>query len=255
MTTPASTPPTPHFLSLPGARTVTTHALQAAARTLDDALREQSMICLTADPGVGKTFTLHTLCEQRPTLPALQLLPRPQARPDDLRHSLHRALDLPGDPPKDAGTCDDYLRHALAQPPRLIAVDEAHQLSASCIEYLRHLHDDPTPQTTILLLASRPRLRALRSQPALLSRVATWHHMEPLGPDEVLTVLPVFHPLWQDTSSRTLTHLDDMWAHGNLRRWAALTHQLQAHQRRHPGRLPDPSTLLRRLHPRLEHAA
>ncbi|MDF3300091.1 ATP-binding protein [Streptomyces tropicalis] len=251
MTTLNSTPSAPHYLSLPDARPVTTQAVRAATHALDNALHEQSMMCLTADPGVGKTFTLYILCEQRPTLPALRLLPRPQARPEDLRHSLHHALNLPGDPPQDAGICDDYLRHALARPPRLLAIDEAHQLSASCIEYLRYLHDDPVPQVTILLLASRPRLRALRSQRALLSRVATWHYMEPLAPDEVLTMLPAFHPLWQNAPSRTLAHLDDMWGHGNLRRWAALTHQLQAHRRRHPGHLPDPGALLRRLQPRL----
>ncbi|WP_326782453.1 ATP-binding protein [Streptomyces longwoodensis] len=250
MTSPDSAPP-PHYLSLPGARTVTTQAVRAAGDALDHALHQQSIICITADPGVGKTFTLNILCEQRPALPTLRLLQRPQARPDDLRHNLHHALNLPGDPPHDAGICDDYLRHALAHTPRLLAVDEAHQLSASCIEYLRYLHDDPAPQVTILLLASRPRLKALRSQPTLLSRVTTWHLMEPLDTDEVLTVLPAFHPLWHNTPSRTLARLDDMWAHGNLRRWAALTHQLQAHQRRHPDQPPDPATLLRRLDPRL----
>ncbi|MFH8804888.1 AAA family ATPase [Streptomyces sp. NPDC017936] len=251
MTSTDNTQSAPHYLSLPDARTVTTQAVQAAGHALDNALREQSMMCLTADPGVGKTFTLHILCEQRPTLPALRLLPRPQARPDDLRHSLHRALNLPGDPPQDAGTCDDYLRHTLAKPPRLLAIDEAHQLSASCIEYLRYLHDDPAPQITILLLASRPRLKALRTQLTLISRVTTWHHMEPLAADEVLTALPDFHPLWHSTPSHTLACLDDMWAHGNMRRWAALTHQLQAHHRRHPDHPPDPATLLRRLDPRL----
>ncbi|MEU2309350.1 ATP-binding protein [Streptomyces misionensis] len=251
MTTTDNAPPAPHYLSLSDARTVTTQAVRAAGHALDNALREQSMMCLTADPGVGKTFTLYILCQQRPNLPALRLLPRPQARPDDLRHSLHHALNLPGDPPQDAGICDDYLRHALARPPRLLAVDEAHQLSTSCIEYLRYLHDDPVPQVTILLLASRPRLKALRSQPTLLSRVTTWHHIEPLDPDEVLAVLPAFHPLWHHTPSRTIAHLDDTWAHGNLRRWAALTHQLQAHQRRHPDHPPAPANLLRRLDPHL----
>ncbi|MGF2213781.1 AAA family ATPase [Streptomyces albidoflavus] len=250
MTTSGSAQAAPHYLSLPGARTVTTQAVRAVGHALDTALRDQHMMSLIADPGVGKTFTLHILCEQRPGLPVLRLLPRPQARPDDLRHDLHHALHLPGDPPADAGTCDDYLRHDLAQTPRLLAVDEAHQLSAACIEYLRHLHDDPAPQVTILLLASRPRLRALRSQPALLSRVTTWHHMEPMDADEVLTALPAFHSLWQALPARTLARLDDVWAHGNLRRWAALTHQLQAHQRRHPSRLPDPAALLRRLSPR-----
>ncbi|WP_051900868.1 ATP-binding protein [Streptomyces aureus] len=247
--------PAPHYLNLPGARTVTTQTVRAAAHALDRAAREQSMICLTADPGVGKTFTLHTLCEQRPDLPALHLLPRPQARPDDLRHSLYRALNLPGDPPQDPGICDDYLRHALMHPPRLVTVDEAHQLSAACIEYLRYLHDDPDPQVTIVLLASQPRLKALRSKQTLINRVAAWHLMEPLDPDEILTILPAFHALWQTTPSHTLTRLDSLWANGNLRRWAALTHQLQAIRHRHPDHPADPETLLRRLRPRLPRTA
>ncbi|MGW1543247.1 AAA family ATPase [Streptomyces sp. NPDC002309] len=240
----------PHYLNLPGARTVNTQAVRAAARTLDAALHAQSMVCLTAEAGVGKTFTLHLLCERRPALNVLRLLPRPQARPDDLRRNLYHALSLPGAPPQDAGICDDYLRHALRQPHRLIAVDEAHQLSPSCIEYLRHLHDDPTPQVTILLLASRPRLKALRSQPTLMSRVTTWHHLEPLGEDELGTVLPAFHSLWQDIPTTVLSSLDGQWAHGNFRRWAALTHQLHTSLRRHPHQPPDPATLLHRLKPR-----
>lgn len=250
MTDPAGPSCAPHYLNLPGARTVTTQAVRAAARTLDEALHEQSMICLTADAGVGKTFTLYLLCEQRPALPVLRLLPRPQARPDDLRGALYRALNLPGTWPQDPGICDDYLRHALRQPRRLIAVDEAHQLSASCIEYLRYLHDDPTPQVTILLLAARPRLKALRSQQTLISRVTTWHHLEPLEADELPTVLPAFHPLWQDIPAPVISRLDTLWAHGNFRRWAALTHQLHTTTRRHPHQQPDPATLLHRLKPR-----
>lgn len=250
MSDPSGPSSAPHYLNLPGARTVTTQAVRAAARILDQALHEQSMICLAADAGVGKTFTLHLLCEQRPVLPVLRLLPRPQARPDDLRGSLHHALHLPGTVPQDAGICDDYLRHALHQPRRLIAIDEAHQLSPSCIEYLRYLHDDPTPQVAILLLAARPRLKALRSQPTLISRITTWHHLEPLESDELFTVLPAFHPLWQDVPASVIGRLDALWAHGNFRRWAALTHQLHTSRRRHPHEQPDPAALLHRLTPR-----
>ncbi|WP_435220559.1 AAA family ATPase [Streptomyces sp. Tue6028] len=247
MTSPQSAPPA-HHLNLPGARTVITHAVRAAVHALDQALRQQSMMCLSADPGVGKTYTLHILGNQRPTLPTLHVLPRPQARPDDLRRSLYQALNLPGNPPLDAGICDDYLRHSLMQPARLLAVDEAHQLSASCIEYLRYLHDDPAVQVTILLLASQPRLKALRSQQTLVTRVTTWHYLAPLDAEEILTVLPTFHPLWQDVPDTTISRLDSLWAHGNFRRWAALTHQMQAAQRRQHS--PDPATLLDRLRPR-----
>lgn len=241
--------PAPHYLNLPGARTVTTQAMQGTADVLHQALAHRHLVCVTADPGVGKTFTLHTLSHRLPQPPVLWLLLRPQARPDDLRHGLHRALGLPGTPPKDPGICDDYLRHTLGQAHHLLILDEAHQLSPSCIEYLRYLHDDPAPCLTIVLLASRPRLRALRSHPTLLNRIATWHQLDPLAPDEIPTALPDFHAAWRGIPPVILSRLDSLWAHGNFRRWAALTHQLHSTQHRHPGTVPDPEKLLQRLHP------
>ncbi|MFE9459504.1 AAA family ATPase [Streptomyces californicus] len=238
-----------HYLNLPDARTVITKAVRAAAQALDIATQQNGMLCLTADPGVGKTFTLHALLDQRPHLPALRLLARPQARPDDLRHSLHHALGLPGSPPKDPGICDDYLRHTLREPHRIVAIDEAHQLSATCIEYIRYLHDDPTPHLTLVLLASRPRLRALRSKSALASRVTTWHDMQPLTPTETLTAIPRLHQVWRHVPPETIRQLDDTWASGNLRRWAALTHRLLTHQRRNPHQPTTPATLLQPLQP------
>jgi type II secretory pathway predicted ATPase ExeA len=238
-----------HHLSLPQARTVITSPLQAATQALENTVRQQGMMCLAADPGVGKTFTLHTWCDQRPDRLSVRLLPRPQARPDDLRHTLYRALDLPGPPPRDPGMCDDHLRHALHQTPRLLAIDEAHQLSASCIEYLRFLYDDPRPRITVVLLASRPRLRALRSLPTLANRVTTWHEMEPLTPGETLTTLPAFHPLWHGIPQSAIGHLDREWAHGNFRRWTTLTHRLLATSRRRPHLPPDPTALLKRMQP------
>lgn len=245
-----TTPPAPHYLNLPGARTVTTSAVRAAAHALDQALAHRHLICVSADPGAGKTFTLHTLC-RRPTTPtALWLLPRPRARPDDLRRTLHKALALQGAVPTDPGICDDYLRHTLRQSEHLLVVDEAHQLSASCIEYLRYHHDEPACRLTIVLLASRSRLRALRNQAALLSRTATWHHLLPLDADETSAVLPDFHPIWRDVPHTLISRLDTLWAHGNFRRWAALTHQLWAFRHRYPDRVPDPALLLHRLHPK-----
>ncbi|MGX1886931.1 ATP-binding protein [Streptomyces sp. NPDC055287] len=247
-TTPAGTQ-AHHYLNLPEARTVTTTAVRAAAHALDTTIQQQGILCLIADPGAGKTFTLHTLLDQRPHLPSLRLLARPQARPDDLRHSLYRALGLPGTAPKDPGICDDYLRHSLHHTHRILAIDEAHQLSASCIEYIRYLYDDPKPQITVVLLASRPRLRSLRSQPPLVHRVTTWHHMDTLTPTEVLTAVPDLHPLWQNVPRSTISQLDSTWACGNLRRWAALTHRLLTTQRRNPHHPSDPTALLRRLQP------
>lgn len=51
-----------------------------------------------------------------------------------------------------------------------------------------------------------------------------------------------------------MARLDALWAHGNFRRWAALTHQMHTSLRRHPHQQPDPATLLHRLNPRTHPA-
>ncbi|WNO62395.1 ATP-binding protein [Streptomyces sp. AM2-3-1] len=235
-----------HHLDLTGARTVRTSQLTAAATALKTTVAEQGMLCLTAPAGAGKTFTLHTILDQHPDWHPIQVLPQPQARPDDLRHSLHHALGLPGQPPKDPGTSDDLIRHALHHPPRLLAIDEAHQLSASCLEYLRYLYDDPHTHLALVLAAGSHRIRALRTTPVLASRVTRWYDLDVLDTTQIPTAIPAFHPLWRTTDPVLLLHLDQAWAHGNFRRWATLT-------RRSTDRvLTNPEALLRRLSPRQE---
>ncbi|WP_052457503.1 ATP-binding protein [Streptomyces sp. AcH 505] len=214
---------------------------------MEATVTDQSMMCLAAPPGAGKTFTLHTVLDQHPTWQTIRLLPRPQARPDDIRRSLHHALDLPGPPPKDPGISDDLIRNTLHHPPRLLIVDEAHQLSASCQEYLRYLYDDPRTQLAVVLAVSSHRLRTLRTTPVLASRVANWHDLHPLTEEEIPTVIPAFHPHWRTASPDVLLHLNHGWAHGNFRRWATLTHRSISIARRTGHTAHDPAVLMRRL--------
>lgn len=236
-----------HHLSLTGARTVHTPQVTAAASALQATVTAKGMMCLTGDAGTGKTFTLHTVLDQHPDWHPIRLLPQPQARPGDLRHSLHHALDLPGPCPKDPGTSDDLIRHALHHPPRLLAIDEAHQLSASCLEYLRYLYDDPHTRIAMVLTAGSHRVRALRATAMLASRVTCWHHLDALHPTHITTVIPAFHPRWKTADADLLTHLDHTWAHGNFRRWATLTHRISTQ-----GAPTGPDALLHRLTPRQE---
>ncbi|MFK4189205.1 AAA family ATPase [Streptomyces sparsogenes] len=239
-----------HYLNLPQARTVTTSQVQAAAQALHTTVEQQTMMCLSGPPGSGKTFTLHTLIDQHPHWQTLSLVVRPQARPEDLRARLYRTLQLPGTAPKNSGICDDLIRHALHHPPRLLAIDEAHQLSASCLEYLRFLHEAPHTRLAVLLLASDHRTKALRTQPVLAGRVHTWHHLQPLTEPELLTMLPAFHPQWHEADPRLINTLNTIWAHGNFRRWAALTHRLASLAHRTGRPLHDAHPLLKQLQPR-----
>jgi hypothetical protein len=246
---------TRHHLNLTRARTVRTSQVTATATALETTVTEQGMMCLAAPPGAGKTFTLHTVLDQHPAWHAIRVLPQPQARPDDLRHSLHHALDLPGQPPKDPGSSDDLIRHTLHHPPRLLAIDEAHQLSASCLEYVRYLYDDPRTQLAIVLAASSHRIRALRTTAMLASRVSGWHDLNLLTETEIPTVIPAFHPHWKTTDPAVLLHLNQAWAHGNFRRWATLTHRSISIAHRTSHAPTDPEVLLHGLTPGLRREA
>ncbi|MER5359769.1 ATP-binding protein [Streptomyces sp. NPDC002785] len=237
-----------HHLDLTAARTVHTRQVAAATAALKTTVAQQGMLCIAAPAGAGKTFTLHTVLDQHPAWHPIRLLPQPQARPDDLRHSLHHALGLPSPPPKDPGTSDDLIRHALHHPPRLLTIDEAHQLSASCLEYVRYLYDDPHTRVTVALAAGSHRLRALRTTPVLASRVSYWHELDVLDEDEITTVIPAFHPHWRRVDPAVLRDLDQTWAQGNFRRWATLTH-------RSTQRITsDPQALLHQLTPSPDRA-
>ena len=239
-----------HHLNLPRARTVATGPLTAAAVALEATFAQRGMMCLSAPAGVGKTFTLHTVLNDNPHWQAVRILPRPQARPEDLRHSLHQALALPGPPPADPGTSDDLIRHTLHHPTRLLAVDEAHHLSASCQEYLRYLYDDPHTRIAIVLTIGSHRLRALRTTALLSSRINYWHELDVLGDQEIPAVIPAFHPHWKGADPAALLQLNTTWAHGNFRRWATLTHRAISIAQRTSRTAVDPTALLRRLTPR-----
>ncbi|MCT2588367.1 ATP-binding protein [Streptomyces sp. N2-109] len=109
-------------------------------RPHDRSLRRGRFVCVLGEAGVGKTFAVHTAARRLGELLPLDFRALPA--PADLRAALHKALKLRGEAPADPGAADTLIRRTLAQGPRIVVVEDAHRLSASCFEYLRFLHDD-----------------------------------------------------------------------------------------------------------------
>jgi hypothetical protein len=57
----------------------------------------------------------------------------------------------------------------------------------------------------------------------LSSRVYVWQESRRMNPEQVLQVIPVFHPVWANTDPADIAYVDTHAAHGNFRAWSKIT--------------------------------
>ncbi|WP_141278507.1 AAA family ATPase [Pseudonocardia hydrocarbonoxydans] len=106
---------------------------------------------------------------------------------------------------------------------RLLVVDEAQQLNRECIEFLRYLHDHRLTRFALLLVGGDGAWKVLAKEPMLRSRIYRRVVFRALTGDQVCELIPRFHPVYADAPPELLLFVDDHFAHGNLRDWAAFT--------------------------------
>ena len=216
--------PTDQYVALPEARLVTTRALLTARENLADTIQARAMMCLHGGAGFGKTVAV-TSClralEPDEDIHRITFHARPTTRA--VRHELFTSLGLPGQPPRYAGEFDHLLKAELAAHPRTLVLDEAQWLSGDQLEYVRYLWDDPYTQLAVIFVGGEGCHATLRKEPMLSSRIFIWQHFTRLAPDEVLDVIPLYHPIWADADPGDIAYADQHAAHGNFRNWARLT--------------------------------
>lgn len=208
-----------HYMRLPGAQIVSTRALLTARENIRAAIDAKAMICIYGQTGHGKSFAVNaSLRELAPSMThRIQFRARPSTR--DLRHELFHALGLQGRPPAHAIEFDRMLRGALEER-RVLVCDEAQWLSKLCFEYLTGT------DLTIIFTGGNGCFEMLQSEPMLESCVYAWQEIDPMPLDEVLTVVPAFHPAWAGADPELIALCDREAAHGNFRAWAKITHHL-----------------------------
>lgn len=65
--------------------------------------------------------------------------------------------------------------------------------------------------------------RVLRREPMLSSRVYVWQEFRRLDREQVLAVIPAYHPVWAGADPADIAHADLHAGHGNFRAWAKIT--------------------------------
>lgn len=212
-----------HFLALPGAHIVATEALMLTKDNIADVIDAKAMMCVHGDAGLGKTFSVNASLRElaRDMVCRVQFRARPTPR--DIRHTLFDALGVGGTPPLRPIEFDKLLKDVLSEKFRVLVCDEAQWLSRECFEYWRHLWDDRRTDIAIVFVGGGDCYRVLSREPMLSSRVYVWQEFRRMTPEQVLRVIPAFHPVWENATPEIIAFADAHAGHGNFRSWAAVT--------------------------------
>jgi hypothetical protein len=217
---------TGHYLDLEGARTINTPCFRLTQLAIGEIAEELAMAAFHGDAGLGKTFAVRyatastakiddTLCWSWVVFPEKPTMRQMVA--DTLRATTGVQHD------GDRYTLIDDLGQVLSERRRLLVVDEAQRLNRDCIETLRHLHDDPSTRFALALVGGNNCWSVLSRYPMLRSRIFARVAFSAMTFEQVLQIIPLFHPIYQDVEPRLLAIVDDHCAHGNFRAWASFT--------------------------------
>ena len=210
-----------HFLNLAGAATLETESYLLAQRAVADAVEAAAMAVLHGSAGLGKTFAV----EDALAAPALPLLwvsfpsrPTPRLIAATLLEELTgRSTRL------DRFAIIRRLVEHLSADPAIVVVDESQLLPSDCIELLRYLHDHRTTRFALVLVGGNGTWRVLSREPMLASRVYRRVRFQSLSRADVLAAIPAYHHIYKQIDPALIALVDDVFAHGNLRNWAAFT--------------------------------
>ena len=142
---------------------------------------------LASDSGLGKTTALREYASKNPG--TIVITANPTFNPRHLVRRIHKALGRSGQG-LHADLMDDCI-DLLRGADRLIIIDEADQLNATCIEILRAFHDEGGVG---ILVAGLPKLieiiRGVRGKhPQLYTRNGASYRLTPLDMQDTATIV------------------------------------------------------------------
>jgi hypothetical protein len=209
----------PQFLGLRGASLLRTPFWVLGREGLLDAVRCRAITAVTGPRGTGKTFLLDSV-EPECGLPVTRLEPHDGPTMLSITDQLLEALT--GEIPR--GTRHRKVRPLLdaLRTPRVVMFDEAQRMNRGCLDHLRSLHDSRDTNFALVLAGGEGCWAVLGKEPQLRRRIWRPTFFKILSPEEIRTLLPRYHPIW-DTDPHVLDLIDSHFSHGVLGNWAAIT--------------------------------
>lgn len=205
---------------LEGSATMNTEGFAFTQLATDDIVDEMEIGVVHGPAGIGKTYAVqHAMGRQQ--LPVVYLQADKRTTPKGItREVLAAVTGFDQDAPRYE--LREQLMNVLAETPRLVVIDEAQSLGYQGIEHLRYLHDDRRTTFALMLVGGPDCWRILSRYPQLRSRVYRREEMRPLTEQELLMIIPQYHPVWADVEPELIL-LADEFARGHFREWRNLT--------------------------------
>lgn len=179
------------------------------------------MAVLHGEAGLGKTFAVEDALAA-PQLPLLWVSFPSRPTPRLIAATLLETVTQRPTRMDRFAIIARLVEH-LTQTPSVVVVDESQLLTSDCIELLRYLHDHRTTRFALVLVGGNGTWKVLSREPMLASRVYRRVRFQALPRADVLAVIPYYHPLYTGVDPGLIALIDDLFAHGNLRHWAAFT--------------------------------
>lgn len=182
----------------------------------------QAMAAVYGEAGLGKTFAVERAVRKVTLLPHVWLEFPSDPSPRYVATKLLQALTgVRQDDTLYRQT--DELIELLAEEPRVVVFDEAQHLRYRAVEYIRHLWDERQTQVTMIFVGGNGCWDVLSKHPMLEARIWRPVQLQPLTPEQVLKLMPKYHAIYNDCDETLIETVDDRFAHGNFRKWAAFT--------------------------------
>lgn len=210
-----------HHLNLTGAVTIKTPHYAFTARLVPTVVEYAAIGAVYGEAGNGKTFSVQSALESV-KIPTVEIASLRRPTMKYIALSVLEGITKVRHSGELMRLTED-LRAVLAEERRLVVIDEAQNLSTECFEYLRHLHDDPRTDFALLFVGGNRCWDVIARHPMLRSRI--WHKVEfrPLSVAEVRKIMPRYHAIYCEAEVELLLEIDEEFAHGNFRNWAAFT--------------------------------
>jgi type II secretory pathway predicted ATPase ExeA len=208
-----------HLTGTDGAVTVATADHKRLGVLVAQAHAFRGAFAVTSDvAGVGKSVSARQCAEATgAAVHTLTLIPGTSAAVANA--TLLDALGVRVGPSAPVHETTYDLRELLSDRPRIVIVENAHDLGGELLAHLRVLHQ--TSEFTLGMVGHARLYERASAQPELFESVDRWVRFEPIPTNKMVKHLTEYHSLFSTCDPSELDTIDTQYAKGRWRRWAS----------------------------------